>query len=122
MQCLYKTNGIELDFKISCRAKAASLATVAGHERVAELLINKGADVNSEDRNGWTPLSAVAHSQNAREVELLLTIPGVVPFSRRGAGLTSRRLCTAFIVQLVTNSTSIQLLITALFPVLFRSL
>ena len=31
-------------------------ACLVGHEHIAELLLSKGAKVNSKDKDGWTPL------------------------------------------------------------------
>lgn len=50
-------------------------ATWKGHEKVAELLLKEGANVNAVNQNGhWgtTPLHAAAHANQAKIAQLLL--------------------------------------------------
>lgn len=43
-----------------------------GHHKVAEVLINKEADINFSSSNGWTPLMEASLADNPRMVELLI--------------------------------------------------
>ena len=43
-----------------------------GHKEIAELLIDKGADVDAQDVNGWTPLHCAARNGHKEIAELLL--------------------------------------------------
>ena len=42
-------------------------------EMIRYLVGPKGADVNGEDSNGWTPLAMAVHRDNKDALELLLT-------------------------------------------------
>lgn len=43
-----------------------------GHEEIAKILIQKGANVNLSDSNGWTPLFVAAASGHSKIVQLLI--------------------------------------------------
>ena len=47
-------------------------AAVNGHEKIAELLIANGAEVNTKNENGWTPLHWAAHKDHGEIVGLLI--------------------------------------------------
>merc|ERR1711871_525937 len=47
-------------------------ATIHGHERVAEILLEKGADMNAQDEDGFTPLHHAARRGNAKLAKVLL--------------------------------------------------
>ena len=47
-------------------------ATQFGHKAIIELLISKGADVNVEDPQGYTPLHRVAFDGHKKMAELLI--------------------------------------------------
>jgi ankyrin repeat protein len=51
---------------------AISLTAENGHEAVVKLLLEKGAELDSEDRRGQTPLSLVAEKGHEAVVKLLL--------------------------------------------------
>ena len=73
-----------------------------GHERVAELLLQRGAEVNLQNSDGWTALMQAAINGHERVVELLLqrgadanTHSRVVPTGRGSrATLAKARLAT----------------------------
>ena len=48
------------------------MAAVEGRAEVAKALIDKGADVNAKDREGWTPLHSAAMDGNVDIVRLLI--------------------------------------------------
>ena len=50
-------------------------AAANGHKEIAELLIEKGADLNAKDEDGGTPLD-VAISFNRTEIAALLRVIG----------------------------------------------
>lgn len=54
-------------------ATALHLACRTGNLKIAELLIENGADVNAVDAEGWTPLMRASLMQNAEIVNLLLS-------------------------------------------------
>jgi ankyrin repeat protein len=47
-------------------------ASLRGHTETAKLLIEKGADVNAKNNNGWTPLYAAAIGDHTETVKLLI--------------------------------------------------
>ena len=49
-----------------------SLAAENGHEAVVKLLVEKGADLESKDRDGQTPLSLAAMNGHEAVVKLLV--------------------------------------------------
>ena len=51
---------------------ALSFATENGHKAVVKLLFEKGADLDSEDRQGQTPLSLATEKGHEAVVKLLL--------------------------------------------------
>ena len=57
---------------LSKRATALNYATQLGHETVAILLINRGADVNSGDDKGRTALMWAAHNKSVALAKLLI--------------------------------------------------
>ncbi|KAM0233281.1 hypothetical protein ACHAPO_007360 [Fusarium lateritium] len=52
----------------ACLSHAASL----GHIRAAHLLLDRGAEVSTRDKNGWTPLHHAVSQGRKRIIELLL--------------------------------------------------
>ncbi|KAF1970588.1 ankyrin, partial [Bimuria novae-zelandiae CBS 107.79] len=48
------------------------VAAQYGHEAVVELLLNKGADLETKDKNGQTPFLRAAEGGHKAVVELLL--------------------------------------------------
>ena len=82
---LTETNGAGAPFPHCCAAHGASgaplqrngstalnLAARKGHERVIELLLQHGAEVNLQDNDCGTALMAAAAHGHERVVELLL--------------------------------------------------
>lgn len=69
---------------------ALGLAVFFGHDDLAGMLIESGADVNAASRNGLcvTPLHAAAARLNARLVETLLA-RGADPGAEQAAGFTA---------------------------------
>ncbi|RKK40008.1 hypothetical protein BFJ67_g11188 [Fusarium oxysporum f. sp. cepae] len=55
----------------ACLSHAASL----GHIRAAYLLLDRGAEVDTRDRNGWTPLHHAVSQGRKKTIELLLGLP-----------------------------------------------
>ena len=53
------------------------IATHSGHRDVAQLLIDRGADVNKADKDGWTPLYWACENGDTDVVEQLLGVPGI---------------------------------------------
>ena len=51
---------------------ALMVAAAFGHEDTVRVLIDRGADVNTQDLTGWTPLHAAAFKGNIQIVRLLL--------------------------------------------------
>jgi len=58
------------------------IAANNGHERAVELLLQRGAEVDLQDSDGWTALMCAADNGHERVVELLL---------RRGAKINKQR-------------------------------
>ena len=50
------------------------MAVQNGHTEVAELLIDKGADVNKPDNAGATPLWIAAHKGHTATAQLLISV------------------------------------------------
>ena len=74
---LYKKRNIKITHirnpeALSKRATALIYATHLGHEAVATLLINRGADVNSKDDNGRTALMFAVHNKSVALAKLLI--------------------------------------------------
>ena len=59
-----------------------------GDSRIAKALVAAGADVNAQQRHGWTPLHGAAHSGDRELVELLLA-RGADPDVRHQEGKTA---------------------------------
>lgn len=59
-----------IDMKSS--TKALGLAAASGKTEISEVLLNEGADVNSQDEEGLTPLIAAAFNNLVEIVEILL--------------------------------------------------
>lgn len=59
-----------------------------GHREIARALIAAGADVNAEQRHGWTPLHGAADSGDRELVELLLA-RGADPHAKHQEGKTA---------------------------------
>ncbi|EXM20292.1 hypothetical protein FOTG_11664 [Fusarium oxysporum f. sp. vasinfectum 25433] len=55
----------------ACLSHAASL----GHIRAAYLLLDRGAEVDTRDKNGWTPLHHAVSQGRKKTIELLLGLP-----------------------------------------------
>jgi uncharacterized protein len=66
-------------------------AVAGGHEEAAQLLIQGGADVNSAQRLGYTPLMGAAQNGLAATVDLLLA-RGADPMARNDDILTAAEL------------------------------
>ena len=47
------------------------IAAGEGHKEIAELLIEKGADVNAKNERSWTPLHIAARSGHEEIADLL---------------------------------------------------
>ncbi|CAJ0938844.1 unnamed protein product, partial [Mesorhabditis belari] len=70
----------EMDLVVSCAKKAANdegitalhNAICAGHYEIVRFLIDKHADVNAQDSDGWTPLHCAASCNNLPMVRLLV--------------------------------------------------
>ena len=65
-------DGHHPDLKGTSNQTPLSWAARNGHEAVAKALLDKGADLESEDEIGWTPLSWVARNGHEAVVKLLL--------------------------------------------------
>eukprot|EP01108_Squamamoeba_japonica_P002364 TRINITY_DN2113_c0_g1_i1.p1 TRINITY_DN2113_c0_g1~~TRINITY_DN2113_c0_g1_i1.p1 ORF type:complete len:452 (-),score=41.24 TRINITY_DN2113_c0_g1_i1:108-1463(-) len=52
--------------------KELTIAAFGGHERIVLLLLVSGVDIESKDKNGWTPLHCAAFEGCASTVSLLL--------------------------------------------------
>jgi len=56
---------------------ALHMACKRGHEEIAAILVDNGADINTEDMKGWTPLHRVAAAGHTAIAELLLAQFGI---------------------------------------------
>lgn len=63
---------VEIDAKNNCDQTPLFAASGGGNTRMVRMLIEKGADVNSEDCYGETPLTEAAAYGDAEAVEMLL--------------------------------------------------
>lgn len=52
-----------------------SWAAERGHEPIVQLLLNKGANADSKDKDGWTPLSWATRNGHEAVIKLLLATP-----------------------------------------------
>lgn len=52
--------------------EALMRASLIGHTKAVKTLLERGADVNARDENGWTPLVEAAFGGHADTVQLLL--------------------------------------------------
>ncbi|KAL2060787.1 hypothetical protein VTL71DRAFT_8839 [Oculimacula yallundae] len=50
-----------------------------GHEAIVQLLLDKGANADLKDENGWTPLSWATRNGHEAVIKLLLATPGIFP-------------------------------------------
>lgn len=64
--------GVEVKLLDRDGSNALSLAARCGHERIVEMLLSKGAEVNTEEKGIGHPLSCAVASGNERVVEMLL--------------------------------------------------
>ena len=67
-----------LPTKVWGEALDRTLLHLAPNWKVAERLINEGADVNAQDNYGITPLRSAAHADSADLVKLLIAHGGDV--------------------------------------------
>ena len=74
-------------------ASALILASGKGFTQIATLLINKGANVNTANRNGWTPLMGAASNGHHKIVTLLLA-NGANVNARHSYGWTALKLAS----------------------------
>ena len=63
---------VDLNYQNPKGATALMLASYFGHRELAELLLDKGADPNAADNNGWTPLIYAVWNRRAGVIPLLL--------------------------------------------------
>ena len=52
---------------------ALQAASEGGHEKVMQILLDKGADISVANADGWTPLNSVADSRHLEVIKLYLT-------------------------------------------------
>lgn len=75
IKSLLKSDPSLIDARDTDGSTPLHCATWKGHEKVAELLLKEGANVNAVNQNGhWgtTPLHAAAHANQAKIAQLLL--------------------------------------------------
>ena len=63
---------ININKKFSSNKTFLHRACEQGHYQLTELLLDKGADIESKDKEGNTPLMYVSYESNFLIVELLL--------------------------------------------------
>lgn len=68
-----KTNDDEINKKNLGGATALHLASRSGNYEIAKILIEKGADLNIEDNEGWTPLMRASSFAYSDIIQLLVT-------------------------------------------------
>jgi len=71
-----------------CGQTPLSLATEQGNTPIVQLLLAKGANPNSQDNDGRTPLSYTAEKGRPEEAKLLLAANGILPNLGDKYGLT----------------------------------
>ena len=57
---------------VNCESAPLRVAAHLGHKDVVQLLLDKGADPNKTDHDGWTPLHEAASSGHTNVFQLLL--------------------------------------------------
>lgn len=72
VRALVAKDGVDSDSKIVDGQTPLSRAARNGHEAVVKLLLDHGAEINSNDNNGRKPLSLAARDGHEAVVELLL--------------------------------------------------
>ena len=62
MHLLLVKDGVDPDSRDNDSRTSLMMAAYHGHDAVVKLLFEKGADLESKDKSGWTPLSWAARS------------------------------------------------------------
>jgi ankyrin repeat protein/tetratricopeptide (TPR) repeat protein len=71
--CALLNNGAKIGNQVKSGSPALHLAASGGHERIVKRLLEiKGVDINSVDKNGYTPLSWAAKHGRTTVVKILL--------------------------------------------------
>lgn len=74
-----------MDVNISNKYEGSAIAAAARRPEIIQYLISKGANVNSTNTGGWTPLMYAVNNNNAESVKLLLAA-GADPKAKNARG------------------------------------
>ena len=77
VQALLNAPAININAKNPHGVTAVYIAVQHGKDDVVKALINKGADVNIADNDGWTPLMFSAQEGHLTTVQALLSVPAI---------------------------------------------
>ena len=77
VQALLGVSGINIEAQAFDRSTALCVAAREGKGDVVKALIDKGANVNITDEEGWTPLMIAIEEGHLTTVQALLSVPGI---------------------------------------------
>ena len=72
------------------------IAVLKEHLHLAELFLEEGAEVNTQDMNGWTPLMRVIERGNVELASRLLEVEGIDINMQSNTGTSALHVAAAF--------------------------
>jgi ankyrin repeat protein len=114
IQALLSAPGIDIDAKSPDGDAALILAAQNGNDEAVKALINKGANVNAANNNGWTPLMSAAQHGHLTTIQILLSAKGIDIDTKNSDGATALILAAAngkddIVKELINNGADVNI-------------
>jgi serine/threonine-protein phosphatase 6 regulatory ankyrin repeat subunit B len=114
VQALLSAPGIDIDAKDQFGQTALIIAATKGNDEAARALINKGANVNAANNNGWTPLMSAAQHGHLTTIQILLSAKGIDIDTKNSDGATALILAAAngkddIVKELINNGADVNI-------------